>query len=81
MPVTAASTPTVRAPHRLDSLLAPRSVALVGASARPDSNGLALAQMCTIDGFAGRVYPINPRYAGKRMTPGTLPRLRSMRSP
>ena len=72
MPVTAASTPTVRAPHRLDPLLAPRSIALVGASARPDSNGLALAQMCTIDGFAGRVYPVNPRYAeidGRRCFP------------
>lgn len=62
MPAHATSSRPVAAPHRLDVLLAPRSVALVGASARPDSNGLALVQMCTIDGFTGQVYPVNPRY-------------------
>ena len=47
--------------HRLDPLLTPRSIALVGASARPDSNGLALTQMARIAGFAGAVYPVNPK--------------------
>lgn len=49
-------------PHRLDPLLVPRSIALVGASARPQSNGLAMVEMSRIDGYAGRVYPVNPRY-------------------
>lgn len=48
--------------HRLDPLVAPKSIALVGASARPDTNGLALVQMSRIDGYEGRVLPVNPRY-------------------
>jgi acyl-CoA synthetase (NDP forming) len=48
----------------LEPLLCPRSIALVGASARADTNGLALVQMARIDGYAGRVYPVNPGYAG-----------------
>jgi acyl-CoA synthetase (NDP forming) len=49
--------------HRLDPLLKPSSIALMGASARPNSNGLALVEMCGIDGYEGRIYPVNPRYA------------------
>lgn len=48
--------------HRLDALLAPASIALVGASARPNSSGQALVTMCRVDGYQGRVYPVNPRY-------------------
>lgn len=47
--------------HPLDVLLKPRSVAIVGASDKPGSNGLAMFEMATIDGFAGAVYPVNPR--------------------
>ena len=47
--------------HRLDALLRPSTIALVGASARVDSNGLALAQMARLDGYAGHVLPVNPR--------------------
>lgn len=47
--------------HPLDRLLAPRSIAIVGASDRPDSNGHAMFAMSRIDGYEGRVYPINPR--------------------
>jgi acyl-CoA synthetase (NDP forming) len=47
----------------LEPLLRPRSIALVGASAKADSNGLALVEMTQIDGFTGRVYPVNPGYA------------------
>lgn len=46
----------------LEPLLRPRSIALVGASAKADTNGLALVQMAHIDGFAGRLYPVNPGY-------------------
>lgn len=49
--------------HRLDALVAPGSIALVGASPRPESSGNALIQMCCIDGYQGRVYPVNPGYA------------------
>ncbi|MBL8698533.1 MAG: acetate--CoA ligase family protein [Alphaproteobacteria bacterium] len=49
-------------PHRLDPLLSPASIALVGASPRAESAGLAMVEMCRIDGYAGRVHPVNPRY-------------------
>lgn len=48
--------------HRLDPLLAPRSLALVGASPRRDTNGHALVEMTRIDGYAGRIWCVNPRY-------------------
>ncbi|PZR83467.1 MAG: hypothetical protein DI537_34850 [Stutzerimonas stutzeri] len=47
----------------LDPLLKPESIALLGASAKEDSNGLALVEMCAIDGYRGRVYPVNPKYS------------------
>lgn len=47
--------------HPLDTLFLPRSVAIVGASDRPGSNGLAMAEMCALDGYAGAVYLVNPR--------------------
>src|SRR5262245_24997711 len=62
----------IAAAHRLDPRLTPASIALLGASARPNSNGLALVEMCRIDGYQGRIYPVNPRYtdiAGLRCYP------------
>ncbi len=51
-----------RAPHPLDPLLRPDSIALVGASPRAGSmGGLALANLRR-GGYAGRIYPVNPRY-------------------
>ena len=47
--------------HRLDALLSPRSVAIVGASDKPDSNGHAMVSMCAVDGYAGTAYLVNPR--------------------
>lgn len=47
--------------HPLDKLLRPRSVAIVGASDTPDTNGQAMLQMCRIDGYKGAVLPVNPR--------------------
>ena len=59
----AAGQPQQRArAHRLDALLCPQSIALVGASARPDSSGLAMVQMAGLDGYKGRILPVNPRY-------------------
>ncbi|MEZ5773938.1 MAG: acetate--CoA ligase family protein [Hyphomicrobiaceae bacterium] len=53
---------TGRPGHRLDPLLAPASIALLGASARPESAGLALVKMVRFDGYEGRVHPVNPNY-------------------
>jgi acetate---CoA ligase (ADP-forming) len=50
-------------PHRLDPLLAPRSIAFIGASTRPDTPGNVMVRMPQLAGFRGRLYPVNPRYA------------------
>jgi acyl-CoA synthetase (NDP forming) len=48
--------------HYLAPLLAPRSVAFVGASRTRGSIGnKALLEMVR-GGFTGRIYPVNPRY-------------------
>ena len=45
----------------LTALLAPRSIALVGASDRPRSVGHAMVLMSRAGGYAGRIYAVNPR--------------------
>ncbi|MBT5413762.1 MAG: acetate--CoA ligase family protein [Rhodospirillaceae bacterium] len=55
--------------HWLRPLLAPRSAAVVGASARPGSLGESCLLKTREYGFEGPVYPVNPRYedlAGER---------------
>ncbi|MBI3513919.1 MAG: acetate--CoA ligase family protein [Proteobacteria bacterium] len=46
---------------RLEPLIAPRSVAVLGASERP-SLGRSIVDALTKLGFPGAIYPINPRY-------------------
>lgn len=46
--------------HRLDPLLRPRSVAIVGASDRRDSMGQWVMKNLDLGGYAGSVYPVNP---------------------
>ena len=46
----------------LDALLAPRSIAVVGASPRPGSFGASLAAAIGSLGYAGAVHLVNPRY-------------------
>ena len=46
---------------RLDALLRPRSIAILGASERP-SIGRALMESAATLGYEGRLYPINPKY-------------------
>ena len=46
----------------LDALLRPRSIAIVGASARDGSFGLRLLNSINSGRYQGAVYPINPRY-------------------
>ncbi len=45
----------------LDALLRPRSVAVVGASANPDSPGHDYLRSLIDFGFAGPIYPVHPR--------------------
>ncbi len=47
--------------HRLDPLLSPNSIALIGASDRTGSPGHILADMIIHSNYAGAVYPVNPR--------------------
>jgi acetyltransferase len=48
--------------RNLDRLLAPRSVALIGASTRPRSVGAVLARNLFAGGFKGPVLPVNPHH-------------------
>jgi len=48
--------------HRLDPLLRPRSVAIVGASSRADSVGEWALKNLEIGGYEGAIYPVNPCY-------------------
>ena len=59
----------MRKTHRLDPLLRPRSVAVVGASKRTDSVGEWVLKNLEIGGFKGRLYPVNPGYDELRGQP------------
>ena len=48
--------------HPLDPLLRPRSLALVGASPRPDTYGHRMIGACLDAGFEGEVFLVNPNY-------------------
>ena len=50
------------AEHWLRPLLAPQSIAYVGASGRAGTPGNAVVKMAAYGGYEGRVFPINPRY-------------------
>jgi len=57
------------AARSIAAILAPRSVAIVGASRRPGSIGAALLENVVRRGFRGAVYPVNPaagEIAGRR---------------
>ena len=47
----------------LDKLLNPQSVAIVGASERPDAIGTRVWSNLRLMGFSGPIYPVNPRHA------------------
>ena len=48
--------------YRLDKLLAPRSIAVVGASPRPGSLGVTFLRNLVAGGFAGAIHPVNPHH-------------------
>src|SRR5690606_9120226 len=58
----AASRPSASGPHRLVPLLAPRSIALVGASAKPGSVGKGMISSTVELSRGHRVYLVNPNY-------------------
>ena len=53
---------TMQPPHYLQPLLAPRSVALVGASERPGSLGSIVWRNLAAGGFRGSLYAVNPKH-------------------
>jgi len=48
--------------RNLEYLLAPRSVAVIGASERPASVGYTVTRNLLADSFEGPVWPVNPKY-------------------
>jgi acetyl coenzyme A synthetase (ADP forming)-like protein len=51
----------VAAVNALEKFLSPRSVAVIGASRRPDAIGARIVENLVSAGFMGPVYPVNPR--------------------
>ena len=45
----------------LQAFFAPRTVAVIGASAKPDKVGNAVVVNMLAAGFKGRLYPVNPK--------------------
>jgi len=66
--------------HRLQPLLAPRSVALVGASQRANTPGHDMVRMLARGGFRGVAHAINPGYRTIEGLP-CVPALRDLPSP
>src|SRR6185436_7771640 len=50
-------------PHRLDALLRPRSIAVLGATERVSTVGRTTVENLLKGGFAGPLYAVNPGYA------------------
>ena len=48
--------------HRLDPLLRPSSVAVIGASDNSDSMGEWALKNLHKGGYQGDIYPVNPKY-------------------
>ena len=56
------SNPSPASPPDFDRLFSPRGIAIVGASSNPASVGGQPLRFLTEFGYAGRVYPVNPKY-------------------
>ena len=63
--------------HRLDPLLKPASIALLGASERAAAPGQILARMVIESDYQGEIYPVNPGYS-KILRPTLLSRSSSL---
>lgn len=55
------ATDTPRTGHVLDAVLLPRSVAVIGASTDPRKRGYQVLRALRDSGYAGPVYPVNPK--------------------
>ncbi|MDP3766938.1 MAG: CoA-binding protein, partial [Dehalococcoidia bacterium] len=64
----------------LTPLVAPRSVAVIGASSNPSKSGGVLFKNIVAGGFAGPVHPINPR-AGEILGRRAYPTMRAVPEP
>jgi acetyl coenzyme A synthetase (ADP forming)-like protein len=47
--------------HQLHKLFAPRGIAVIGASSKPGKVGYAIVRNLQSSGYAGEIYPINPK--------------------
>jgi acetyl-CoA synthetase (ADP-forming)/acetyltransferase len=63
--------------RNMDSLFEPGSVAIFGASLRPDRMGTQVMNNMAESGFAGAIWPVNPKYQELRGIP-CYPRLASL---
>src|SRR4051794_27448463 len=65
----------VAAVAAMERVLRPRSVAVIGASRRPDSFGGAAFRHVLGNGFRGELYPVNPNadFVGSRRASATVP--------
>jgi acetyltransferase len=52
---------TATTPPDIDAIFHPRSIAVVGASANPDTPGYDYIQSLKAFGYAGKIYPVNPK--------------------
>jgi acetyl coenzyme A synthetase (ADP forming)-like protein len=52
---------TTQSRKTLEALFAPKSVAVIGASTKPDSLGRAVFKNILFHGYTGVVYPVNPK--------------------
>ena len=55
--------------HHLKPLFAPKSVAIFGASDKPDSIGQIVMHNMRQSGFKGGLYPINPKHQSVQGAP------------
>lgn len=67
-------------PHYLDRLFSPRSIAIFGASTRPNSVGALVYENLLKGEFHGELYPINPKHDELKGHP-CYPNIQSITSP
>ena len=48
-------------PRPLDAIFSPKSIAIIGATEKEDSVGRTLLENLKVDGFPGKLFPINPK--------------------
>ncbi len=54
--------------RNLEYLFRPASVAVIGASDRPQSLGATVMRNLLAGGYAGTIFPVNPKHAPPRAT-------------